>query len=75
MNEPFFLSVRYQGAEHEFKARFERLGYTHHITVLIGDTIVTFEPDEEGGYRALSATTMDIGLLSSVVEKLAALNK
>lgn len=73
MNEPFILSVRYKDAEHEFKARFERLGYTHQIAVLIGDTVVTFEPDEEGSYRALSATTMDAGLLTSVVQKLATL--
>ena len=54
MNEPFILSITYQGREHEFRARLERWGYTHRIAVLINDTTVTFEPDEEGGYRALS---------------------
>lgn len=54
MNEPFLIPVTYQGSEREFKARFERWGYTQRIAVLIEETTVIFEPDEEGGYRALS---------------------
>ncbi|PWK70822.1 hypothetical protein LX99_04529 [Mucilaginibacter oryzae] len=49
MNEPFNLPINYQGEELELKARFERWGYTHRMAVLIGETTVTFEPDEEGG--------------------------
>ncbi|MDB5116520.1 MAG: hypothetical protein JWQ79_2012 [Mucilaginibacter sp.] len=75
MNEPFILPVNYQGTEHEFKARFERCGYTHRIAVLIGEIIVTFEPDEEGGYRALAAQPVDTNLLSVVAEKLAKLSE
>ena len=52
MNGPFNIPVVYEGEALEFKARFERWGYTHRMAVLIGDTTVTFEPDEEGGYRA-----------------------
>jgi len=74
MNEPFILPVNYQGTEHEFKARFERWGYTHRIAVLIGETTVTFEPDEEGGYRALAAQPVDMDLLRTVAEKLAKLS-
>ncbi|MDB5144534.1 MAG: hypothetical protein JWQ66_3247 [Mucilaginibacter sp.] len=74
MNEPFILPVTYGGAEQEFKARFERWGYTHRIAVLIGETTVTFEPDEEGGYRALAAQPADIGLLRAVAEQLAKLS-
>jgi hypothetical protein len=81
MNEPFVITVAYQGTEHEFKARFERWGYTHRIAVLIGETTFTFEPDEEGGYRALAnpkqpATTAEINvhLLQAVAEKLAQLS-
>jgi len=29
-------------------------GYTHRMAVLIGETTVTFEPDEAGDYRALT---------------------
>jgi len=77
MNEPFILPVIYQGTEHEFKARFERWGYTHRIAVLINEVTVIFEPDEEGCYRALTeipAEKIDMNLLRSVTEKLAKLS-
>jgi len=77
MNEPFNLPVIYQGTEHEFKARFERWGYTHRIAVLIHETTFIFEPDEEGSYRALNspeqpgaAALVNINLLQAVAEKL-----
>jgi len=80
MNEPFNLPVIYQGTEHEFKARFERWGYTHRIAVLIHETTFIFEPDEEGNYRALNnpeqsgaAALVNINLLQAVAEKLAML--
>ena len=81
MHEPFIIPVSYQGAEYEFKARFERWGYTHRIAVLIDEMTFTFEPDEEGGYRALinaeqpvAASSVDIRLLQMVAEKLAKLS-
>ena len=76
MNEPFIISVVYQGTEHEFKARFERWGYTHRIAVLIDETTVTFEPDEEGGYRAINSSTdkkIPVNLLQQVSQKLQSL--
>jgi hypothetical protein len=74
MNEPFNLPIIYQGEEQELKARFERWGYTHRIAVLIGETTVTFEPDEEGGYRALASHPVDRDLLNTVANKLAKLS-
>ena len=74
MNEPFNLPITYRGEEQEFKARFERWGYTHRIAVLIDETTVTFEPDEEGGYRALSPQPVPLDLLRALAEKLAALH-
>ncbi|WCT14406.1 hypothetical protein [Mucilaginibacter jinjuensis] len=81
MNEPFILPVTYQGKAYELKARFERWGYTHRIAVLIDETTFTFEPDEEGGYRALSipgtlvhSVPIDAGLLNAIAEKLISLN-
>lgn len=47
MNEPFIITVNYQGTEHEFKARFERWGYTHRIAVLIGDTTYNLNPTKK----------------------------
>lgn len=77
MNEPFNIPVIYQGTEHELKARLERWGYTHRIAVLIEDTTVTFEPDEEGAYRAIGllhenneAKTISADFLLAVSEKL-----
>jgi len=74
MNEPFIIPVNYLGTEHEFKARFERWGYTHRIAVLIDETTVIFEPDEEGGYRALATQPVPVDLLRAVAEKLATLH-
>ncbi|MDO3627536.1 hypothetical protein [Mucilaginibacter sp. BT774] len=75
MNEPFNLPIIYQGAEQELKARFERWGYTHRFAVLIGETTVTFEPDEEGCYRALADQPVPAELLCIVAKKLATLSK
>jgi hypothetical protein len=77
MNEPFIIPVTYRGTEHEFKARFERWGYTHRIAVLINETTFVFKPDEEGGYRALTDANpykVNVGLLQALAEKLAKLS-
>lgn len=81
MTETFILPVDYQGTEHEFKARFERYGYTHRIAVLIDEKTFIFEPDEEGSYRAintpeppLTSKKVSINLLQAVAEKLAKLS-
>lgn len=79
MNEPFVIPVIYQGTEHEFKARFERWGYTHRIAVLIDEDTFVFEPDEEDGYRTLAtgvtgASPANFGLLKAVAEKLKTLS-
>jgi hypothetical protein len=75
MNEPFILPLTYQNRELEFQARFERYGYTHRIAVLIDELTVSFEPDEEGGYRALgSPGHIQAGLLLALAEKLATLS-
>ena len=73
MNEPFLIPVTYQGSEQDYKARFERWGYTHRIAVLIGEATFIFEPDEEGSYRVLSSDTtisVDTMLLESISKKL-----
>ena len=81
MTETFILPVDFLGTEHEFKARFERYGYTHRIAVLIDEKTFVFEPDEEGSYRAMNTTeqpvasnVVNINLLRAVAEKLAKLS-
>lgn len=80
MNEPFIITVSYQGREHEFKARYERWGHSHRIAVLIDELTFNFEPDEEGGYRALlnsehslKVNSFELQMLQTVAEKLAQL--
>ena len=77
MNEPFTIPVIYQGTELEFRACFERWGYTHRFAVLIGEITVAFEPDEEGSYRALTeadSLIINVSLLRAIADKLAALS-
>ena len=75
MNESFNLSVIYKGEEQEFKARFERWGPAFRFAVLIGENTVTFEPDEEGNFRALGDGKVDVELLRLLVEKLEEINR
>ncbi len=76
MNEPFILSVAFGGTHYEFKARFERWGYTHRIAVLIDEETFVFEPDEEGSYRALgNCVPGNVHLIQVVADKLASLSK
>lgn len=82
MTETFTIPVNFQGEELELKARFERWGYTHRIAVLIGEITYNFEPDEEGGYRAMlnlespnASGVPAIELLRAVAETLAGLSK
>jgi len=79
MNEPFLIPIVFEEVTYEFKARFERWGYSHRIAVLIDEITYNFEPDEEGGYRALvnpesPVPLLNIKLLRAISEKLIALN-
>ena len=56
MNE-LTLLVNFNGEELEFSVRMYAYGYSFRVEVLIGETVVIFEPDEEGSYRAL----VDVG--------------
>jgi hypothetical protein len=47
------LPVTYGGEDIELPLTMYAYGYTFRVEVLIGETPVIFEPDEEGSYRAL----------------------
>lgn len=73
----FELPVSYQEKELLFRAAYIPAGFTHRIRVVIDETEVFFEPDEEGSYRALVATTdarvmdkMDKALLEAVLQSI-----
>jgi hypothetical protein len=55
----FELPVTYKDRELLFPAAYIPAGFTHRIRVIIDETEVFFEPDEEGSYRALVATNDD----------------
>ncbi|MCC8407681.1 hypothetical protein LJ707_01990 [Mucilaginibacter sp. UR6-1] len=81
MNGPFLIRVVFAGSEQEYNARFERWGYTHRISVLIGETTIVFEPDEEGSYRAIASENLaperlvPFSLLELIAEKLKILSE
>jgi hypothetical protein len=81
MNGPFLIAVTFNGQEQEYKARLERWGYTHRISVLTGETTVIFEPDEEGGYRAIATENpvpgkpVPFSLLKLIAERLKILSE
>jgi len=53
MDEPFILTIQYDGREYTFEARLAVMGYTHKFYVVVNGKEVVFEPDEERKYRAI----------------------
>jgi hypothetical protein len=74
MAETFQLPVDYEGREDEYPAQILTYGYVQKVQVTIDGTVVTFEPDEEGSYRALIdplfSSSVDTGLLQTISETL-----
>jgi hypothetical protein len=61
------LPLSYGGEELELPLKMYAYGYTFRVEVLIGETAVIFEPDEEGSYRALADKAVNVGLLWATV--------
>lgn len=68
--------VTYQNKELELEFDIQQ-GYVTRVGVKIGETIVIFEPDEEGNYRALvtleemaKAKELSVGLLQAIASQL-----
>ena len=80
MTDPFDLIIQYKDRNTSFPAQLVQHGYSHKVTVRINDTMVCFEPDEEGLYRVVlmpgqhekELAAIDRSLLSLLQEKLAA---
>ncbi len=53
MDEPFILTIQYDGRGYTFPARLAIMGYTHKFYVAVNGKEVVFEPDEERKYRAI----------------------
>lgn len=73
MPDTFNLPIELDGQEYEYPTQLLRYGYTHKIQVDINNTIVTFEPDEDGNYRALTDKDISISLLKEISDTLKAL--
>jgi hypothetical protein len=83
MSESFFIPVIYKGEEKNFNAELKVFGYTARFEVDVNGTIVYFEKDEEGSYRAVmpfdsensGAPVPDVNLLKIIQEKIEELLK
>jgi len=65
------LPLAYGGEDMELPLKMYAYGYTFRVEVMIGETAVIFEPDEEGSYRALGEMgTVPVDLLKIIVEEL-----
>lgn len=56
MSENLSLPVTHNGTEHLFEMEMIAWTYTHRFRVDVFGEVYTFEPDEEGAYRALAET-------------------
>jgi len=80
LEEPFFIPVSYKGKDLQFEATLQRRGYVYILAVDVYSTIVSFEKDEEGNWRALippeeKGKTPDVELLRTIGETIEALLK
>lgn len=73
MADSFNLPIEFNGKEYEYPTQIIRYGYTHKVQVDINSTIVTFEPDEDGNYRALTDKDISTSLLKEISDTLKAL--
>ncbi len=79
MDNSFEITIAYNGKEYLFPASLITYGYSYRIEANIFDTLVNFEPDEEGNYRALIdpgemvAGKITKELLQLIVEQLGSL--
>ncbi len=73
MNEPFILTVEYKGLKQNYTGLLLLQGYSHRIRVMVSDTEVFFEPDEEGGYRVVAIPGHDMAMLEKIDKHLLSL--
>ena len=53
MEELFTINVQFKGEEKTFTGKLLLQGYSHKIRILVDETEIFFEPDEEGNYRVI----------------------
>jgi len=77
MDNSFELPVHYNGKDYLFPGMLVTYGYSYKITMDVFGTVIHFEPDEEGCYRAvikqedlIGTAPMDTNLLQLIAETL-----
>lgn len=82
MDDHFEIPVVYNGKELSLPARLVSAGYITRIEVTVENDVILFEPDEEGGYRAMfnhltdmDQTVVPVELLQEIVSVLKSANK
>jgi len=80
MDEPFTLTVPYNGQQHDFETQLIVTGYTYKFRTVVNDTEVFFERDDAGDFRALAPNadakqlhSLDAGLLQAIAQQLDAI--
>jgi hypothetical protein len=76
MADSFIITVSWKNQEQQFQAELRMYGYTYKIAVMVDDTEVIFEPDEERNFRAMVPPDIELrklpaaGLLEAIAEEL-----
>ena len=53
MEDSFIITVTYKGQDRDFEAELLQMGYIHKFHVIVEESDLYFERDEEGCYRAI----------------------
>jgi hypothetical protein len=70
MADTFQLPIEDNGEEKEYPAKILRFGFTHKVEVTIDGVVVTFEPDEEKNYRAVTGTDHTTNISKTLLEEI-----
>jgi len=72
MADDFILTVTYRGIASDYAAELQVRGFSYHIAVLVDQTAVIFEPDEERNFRAIVPHNVNVpvDLLQAIAEEL-----
>ncbi len=73
MTEDFILDINYKGEDRAYKANLILQGYSHRFRVLAEGREIFFEPDEQGGYRAVQMPGQDPKEMEKIDRNLLAL--
>jgi len=69
-SEALALTISYHGQELEMPVKPYPYGHTFRIDVQAGEQLITFEPDEEGSFRAFANNMVDKNLIAAIAAEL-----